>query len=115
MEIFPLSMAIIGGCFFGILLLTRVLRWIQAIQLALKPRSEAAHSAIAFPLVLLLHSGPYILIIAVAATYHILSNPHRPEWIVFFLTVLASQVALIAYSFVLIRRHRKGLAKNSAP
>jgi len=99
----------------GSLVLARTARWIQAISLAWQNRSKPGGSSAAVLLVFVLHSGPWVLAIAIAFAIYIFSKPHQPEWAVFFTSALASPVLLGGYTYLLIRRKRKAVAADDSP
>ena len=100
--------ASIFGLFAGMFLLSRTGSWISTLAATVKSYRGGDSDAPprrpllwAFPLAAVLHSGPWMLAIAVYLSYYVLSRPHAPWWLWFFggvclAPILSAAVLLLA-------------------
>ena len=105
-----------GGLVTGLLIMSRTAHWISAIyQAVASGRGSSTRTALGLTAVLLLHSGPWLLVAAAIFAYAILPSPHHAEWIWFFSGVLAAPLvnAAILFRFLRLRRKRRSAAKPS--
>jgi hypothetical protein len=78
-------LTVLGGIFVGLQVWSRSVRWVHSVWLAAKSRGDNANSvSLDLPMVLFLHSGPWLLAAFVAFTVYIFSTPHQSGWVWFF-------------------------------
>jgi phosphotransferase system glucose/maltose/N-acetylglucosamine-specific IIC component len=91
------------GFYMGLLVWTSTIRWIYSIWQVATERSAAGQGKfLPGASVLLLHSGPWLLIAAAAFAYYILSRPHEPWWFWFFVgSLFAPVLSALRVAFVM--------------
>jgi hypothetical protein len=120
MNSFTPLFAMIAGMFLSMLWLSFSLLWLRVLfgfRKKSQPTVSGAPSAYQYAWVLvllLINPAPWLLIFTPFAAYRILSNPHIPQWVWFFLGTLIGPTVWI-YSVVkgLARYKRIKAAKNS--
>ncbi len=90
----------------GLLVWNRTVRWTVAVWSAYRER-RASGLGFAIPSVLFLHSGPWLLGLAIFFTAHILSSPHSPEWNWFFAGPLVVPPVIGVLVFRVLRHQKK--------
>jgi len=107
-----------GGVLIGLLVLGRVAGWISSVDQAIRSgRGSAGLTALGLAAVLLLHSGPWFVVVVGGFAYVILSSPHRPEWAWLFGGMLLAPVinAVVMLRFVKLRRKRLSSPQPQPP
>jgi len=75
-------LAALIGFNMGLLIWSSTIRWIYSIWQVAKQRSDTDQAELVpWVSVLLLHSGPWLVVAAAAFVYYILSKPHEPWWV----------------------------------
>jgi len=111
-------LAAVYGLIAGVFVFGVAGRWVAAIAETLRqyrpdnavepPRRPLAW---ALPLVLLLHSGPWVLAIAGYLSYYVLSRPHASWWLWFYVGVALSPLFVCG---LILRMRRKRLQASSS-
>lgn len=107
--------AVMGGLFVGLQVWSRTVRWAHSVWLAVKSRGNSSNVSLGLPVVLFLHSGPWLLAAFVAFTVYILSTPHQPEWVWFFGGALATPLLIALNVLWYFRRKRKAELRRVQP
>jgi len=96
-------MAAFWGLFAGVFILGAVGRWLYAIVNTVQtyqanaPGGRPQRTLLwTLPLVVVLHSGPWILAIAGYLSYYLLSRPHASWWLWFYVGASFAPVLMVA-------------------
>jgi len=109
-------LAVMGGLFVGLQVWSRTVRWLHSVWLAVKSRrGDGSNISLGLPLVLFLHSGPWLLAAFVAFTIYIFSTPHQPEWVWFFGGALATPLLIALNVLWYFQRKRKAALRRAQP
>jgi len=115
MDVVPFVLAGVGGIFLGMLVTARVLSWIQAMVEARKAAvSKESSSRTALVVVVLLHSGPWLLGITFFGAYYALTRNDGEGWVWFFSGIVVAPLVLIPTAILISRRNEKLRQRGSA-
>jgi hypothetical protein len=101
MDFFVACEAVIFGVVVGAVLIGAIARWVYSVLTTVRARhvAGAEHKTRplmwALPVVLLLHSTPWLLALAGYLSYYVLSHPHAWWWHWFFGALVASPLLLL--------------------
>ena len=110
------SLAVICGLLIGLQIWSRTVRWIHSIWLAFRPSSDAATNVpLSLPVLLFLHSAPWLLAAFAAVIVYILSTPHKPEWAWFFGGAFATPLLIALNLLWYFHRKRKSQLRRAQP
>ena len=81
-----------AGFFVGMLVCSRILRWILSVWTVTRERKRDPSHRSRWRIVaaVLLHSGPWTFMVLVTVTVLVFRSPHVPAWNTFFYGLLAS-------------------------
>jgi hypothetical protein len=97
----------IGGFAIGTLLASRVVGWVVAISEARRSAKTAGASSTPLATVLLLHSGPWLLVATLVGGFLALTKSDAEGWIWFFSGVVVAPLVLIPAAILISRRNIK--------
>lgn len=119
MDLLLLFLAPIGGLWIGMLITSRVVSWLQSIELVMNNakgghRGAPTHRSWSSSLVLvgILHSGPWLLGGAIYSAYRVLSGSFVPEWIWFFGGMGLAPFIVVPLAILYARRAEKAKAEK---
>ena len=105
------------GFFAGMIFWSMVLRWIGALAVVLEKRWTYRERPMrqrtllwAFPIVLLLHSGPWAIATLSLLAFHILCTRHATEWDWFFGGFAAGVGIMLCVAAAIVVRWRRAQA-----
>lgn len=109
MEPLTKFLAAFLGFFVCMLVWSSTVRWVQSVWLTLREWRNPQQSKVQLLVVLFLHSGPWLLGLAIFFVVYILSTPHRAEWEWFFGGALfvPPVIALLVLRWYMHRRRLK--------
>jgi hypothetical protein len=112
MDLIPSLLSGVAGFFLGMILTSRVVAWLQMLEVSLKSNPESRSRSLFMTGVL--HSGPWFLLGTVWAAYFVLSKPYSNEWLAFFVGIAIAPLVLIPTAIVISLRKKKAQTTNAA-
>ena len=110
MDTVPLVLAGLGGIVLGMLLTSRLIGWVQAI---VEARRTTGGTSAPMIMVVLLHSGPWLLLATLVGGFFALSRSDAEGWTWFLSGVVIAPLVLIPAAIVISRRSAN--STNAAP
>ena len=120
MDFFIACEAVVFGVLAGALVVGAIGRWVLAIVTTVRARyvAGAEHKTRpliwALPVVLLLHSSPWLLAVAGYLSYYVLSRPHAWWWHWFFGALAASPVLMVVPALRATLRRKRAAEKSES-
>ena len=102
---------IIFGLLIGLLLFTRVVRWLGGMWEIIRRRHDTPVTLKTAGTSIFLHDGPWLLLLSILSTVWLFSSEHRPEWIWLFAGIALTPFAATFIIVRALRRRERGKAR----
>lgn len=111
-----LLLAAFGGFMVGLTIWPRVVRWLHSLSIVIQERRRDPTHRSRWRLlsVVVLHSGPWMLVILIAMAILVLPSPHAAGWNAFFYGFLVGIIFMALAAIWLVRKVLKRRAQLAA-
>lgn len=118
MDSMYVALAVMGGIFFGLELFAALIRWGRAVRAQARGSKPGVlpspSDRVALCVAAIVSPAPWLLCALGVFAYNMLTRPHDLAWDFFFGTLVASQLIVVLFSLVGLRRAKKRSAALTA-